>query len=291
MRALGIEVSDALARRWADWFAPTLQPFLVDAELAAAVGGVEDHPLVDEVRDTFCLYGAPDGVRCVWLDEQAFAELPRGRRASLLRAQRTYGRELVPSVRRWEPLLGGRAREQVDGHRFVWWPSLLAGVEEEVLVDHVEDGRWASRHEEVPERVWSAIEDLLPGARRLAGTFPGASGPNCFGAVMAAAGTPGAEQVWMQREPFEQWLATSTRPGGGDDDSGTVLVWRSPDGLVQHAAVTLGEGWALHKPSQGWMSPTKVLTVAECKASARAAGRRLSRRTLTRDGDAGRQTP
>lgn len=59
-----------------------------------------------------------------------------------------------------------------------------------------------------------------------------------------------------------------------------MLVWRSSTGLVQHAAVTLGGGWALHKPSQGWMSPVKVLAVAEVIGSARGADRRLSRRLM-----------
>ena len=73
----------------------------------------------------------------------------------------------------------------------------------------------------------------------------------------------------------------TVRPVLWNDDPGTVLVWRSPDGLVQHAAVTLGDGWALHKPSQGWMSPTKVLTVEECKASSREVGRRLERHRVS----------
>ncbi|MEU6782078.1 hypothetical protein ABZ912_22975 [Nonomuraea angiospora] len=49
---------------------------------------------------------------------------------------------------------------------------------------------------------------------------------------------------------------------------------------AQHAAVTLGDGWALHKPSQGWMSPTKVLASQDLKYSARARGQRLHRRHL-----------
>ncbi|WP_221632412.1 hypothetical protein [Oryzihumus leptocrescens] len=97
---------------------------------------------------------------------------------------------------------------------------------------------------------------------------------------MAASGVSDAATQWMQREPFEEWLAARTRPGGRDDRPGTVLVWRSAEGLVQHAAVTLGDGWALHKPSQGWMSPVKVLTVAEVLLSARCPGRRLTRRIL-----------
>lgn len=278
MRVLGIDVSPDLLERWVGWFAPEVQPFLADDALAAAVGGREQE-LTDEVRDTFCLYGPSEGLRHVWLDEQQLLDLPRVLRVRLVREQLAHERELVPSVRGWVDVVP-RVREQVDGHRFVWWPSLLAGHEQDVLTAYVEEGRRPSRHEEVPASVWSAATDVLPGARRLAGTFPPASGPNCFGAVMAAAGVGGAEDVWMLREPFEDWLATATRPGGRDDEPGTVLVWRSPDGLVQHAAVTLGSGWALHKPSQGWMSPTKALTVVECRASSRAPGRRLERRTL-----------
>ena len=84
----------------------------------------------------------------------------------------------------------------------------------------------------------------------------------------------------MLREPFEEWLSSTAAPGGSDDDAGTVLVWRSPDGLVQHAAVTIGGGYVLHKPSQGWMSPRKILTAKEAIASARQRGRRLTRYKL-----------
>ncbi|GAB3029611.1 hypothetical protein GCM10011376_14200 [Nocardioides flavus (ex Wang et al. 2016)] len=276
MHVLGIDVPSRLVERWAGWFAPSIQPFLADEALAVAVGGREEE-LGDEVRDTFCLYGPPGGLRHVWLDEDGLAALPRVLRARLVRAQVTWGREVVPSVRAWEPRLGAAVRRQADGHRFVWWPSLLARVESEALTDYVEEGRRPSRHDEVPEEVWGAAAGVVPGARRIAGTFPERSGPNCFGTVMAAAGVAGADEVWMLREPFEDWLAAHTRPGGRDEAPGTVLVWRAPSGLVEHAAVTLGGGWALHKPSQGWMSPTKVLTVVECLASSRATGRRLER--------------
>lgn len=282
MRALNIDVPDTLVKRWIEWFSPAMQPFLADESMAAAIG---DHagavPLSDEVRDTYCLYGLPTGVQYVWLDEQQFMALPRRRRAALVRAQRIYDRELVPSVRSWAPVVGDEARAQADGHRFVWWQSLLEGHEEQVLTQYIEEGRRASRHDEVPERVWDSAARTLPGARRLAGTFAPASGPNCFGTVMAAAGVVGADTVWMLREPFERWLSEKTRPNGDDAAPGTVLVWRSPDGLVQHAAITLGDGWVLHKPSQGWMSPTKVLTVPDCKASSRESGRRLERYAIT----------
>lgn len=130
-----------------------------------------------------------------------------------------------------------------------------------------------------PASVWRSAEAALPEVARLAGTFPDASGPNCFGSVMAAAGVAGAEAEWMMRQPFEEWLARSTAAGGRDENPGTVLVWRSAEG-AEHAAVTLGGGWAFHKPSQGWMSPRVVLTAADVVRSSRAQGLRLSRRRL-----------
>ncbi len=281
MRALNIEVADGLLERWVEWFSPAVQPFLADAELACFVGEqTTGASLSDEVRDTYCLYGLPSGLQYIWLDEGQFTTLPRPRRSALVRAQRTFGREIVPSVRSWIAVVGDQVRDQADGHRFVWWPTLLDGCEEIVLKDYIEDGRRPSRHDEVPENLWDSAARILPAARRLAGTFAAASGPNCFGTVMAAAGVCDADTVWVQREPFERWLTDETQPGGRDDAPGTVLVWRSPDGLAQHAAVTLGDGWILHKPSQGWMSPTKVLTIDECKASSRSSGRRLQRHTM-----------
>jgi hypothetical protein len=259
-----------------------VQPFLADAVLAASIGEhAGEVSLSDEVRDTYCLYGLPSGVQYVWLSEAQFLALPRRSRAALVRAQRNLDRELVPSVRSWASVVGDQARAQADGHRFVWWRSLLKGCEERVLRDYIEEGRRASRHDEVPESVWESAVRTLPHARRIAGSFATTSGPNCFGTVMAAAGVVDADTVWMQREPFERWLSEETRPNGDDAVPGTVLVWRSPDGLVQHAATTLGDGWVLHKPSQGWMSPNKVLTTLECKSSSRAAGRRLERYTIT----------
>ena len=209
-----------------------------------------------------------------------FFALSQLARAELVRGQCKLGRSLVPSVRSWPCLEAYGIRNQADGHRFVWWPSLLDGNEEEVLFSYLDDGRRNSRHTEVAGTVWRKASVLLPGAKELAGTFPRGSGPNCFGAVMSAAGIADAAEVWMQQETFDSWLTERTRPGGQDDAPGTVLVWYSPEGLAQHAAVTLGDGWAMHKPSQGWMSPTKVLSVPEVLSSARARGRRLTRRSL-----------
>ncbi|MDQ2850158.1 MAG: hypothetical protein M3Y49_05370, partial [Actinomycetota bacterium] len=258
-----------------------VQPFLVTADLASGLGE-QTHGVVltSELRDTYGLYEHPNHVQVVWLSETQFGDLSRPMRTFLVRAQHTFGRELVPSVRAWDSVVGDPAHTQADGHRFVWWPSLIAGHEELVLKNFVEEHRRASRHDDVTPGVWRAVNQTLPGAQRLAGTFAHASGLNCFGMVMAAAGGDHADTQGMLREPFEDWLWQNTRPGGGDTEVGTVLVWRSVDGLVQHAAVTLGQGWVLHKPSQGWMSPVKVLTLGQYKASSRVVGHHLERHSL-----------
>lgn len=248
MLVLGIEVTDALLARWRDWLMPERRPYALAPDLARELG-LEERigPLPPEARDTFELYGLGEDV-VVWLTAQEARSLPQEVRAAQPAAHRRPSRDEAATVRR--------------------------------IVAYIEDGRRPSRHREVGEATWRAIEGPLPRARALAGTFPDGSGPNCFGTVMAASGVGGAEKEWMQREPFESWLAERTVPGGRDEDAGTVLVWRSGDGLVQHAAVTLGDGWALHKPSQGWMSPVKVLGVRDVKLSSRAPGRFLKRRRL-----------
>lgn len=281
MRALNIDASGDLVENWVGWFAPRRQPFLVESGLAASMDlRSERSPLPAELRDTYEVYDLPEGLGFAWLDEEQFLSLPRTGRAAMVRAQRRFGREHVPSVKAWASLLGNQAREQADGHRFVWWPSLLVGMEQQVLTDYIEQGRRPSRHDVVPDHTWTGVMDLLPGAQLMAGRFATASGPNCFGTVMAAAGVPGADSVWMQREPFEHWLTESARTGGSDTDPGTVMVWRSRDGLAQHAAVTIGSGWALHKPSQGWFDPVKILSISDVKRSARSVGRLLQRYAL-----------
>lgn len=248
MLVLGIEVPDDLLERWLGWFAPPVQPFVIPPDLAASLKLDDDRDrLTPEVRDTFCLYGLGSSA-LVWLTEAGARRLPA-------------------AVRRSQP----------TPHR---WPASIAGRELGAVVTYVEKGRRPSRHRDVAPATWEAIASALPGARHLAGTFPARSGPNCFATVMAACGVEDAQEAWMLREPFEDWLAEHTAKGGRDGEPGTVLVWRSADGAAQHAALTLGDGWALHKPSQGWMSPTKVLTLGELKYSARAAGRRLHRHHL-----------
>ena len=282
MFSLGIEIEPELVARQADWLAPTLQPFLVLKDNTDSIGMAPvSGDLPAELRDTFEIYNVPDELACVLVGEEEFNDLGRTARSDLVRSQITFGREVIPSVRSAPADLRAQVSKQADGHRFVWWPSLLQGHQESVLGEYLRFGRRPSRHLEVAESLWENTRQTLPGARALAGTFPDASGPNCFGTVMAAAGRSEAADVWMLQEPFEDWLSSNAVPGGNDNDPGTVLVWRSPKGLAQHAAVTIGGGYAIHKPSQGWMSPRKVLTVPETIASARQTGRRLTRYTLT----------
>lgn len=100
--------------------------------------------------------------------------------------------------------------------------------------------------------------------------------------MLAAAGA-GSASDWTQREPFEEWLAARTRPVHGtqrDHLPGVVLVWRNHDGLAEHAAVTIGDGYTLNKPSQGWFSPHLVWTAQETIAASRYKGAVLSRHLI-----------
>jgi cell wall-associated NlpC family hydrolase len=86
----------------------------------------------------------------------------------------------------------------------------------------------------------------------------------------------------MQREPFEEWLAGTARATSNrsPETPGVVMVWRDASGQAEHAAVTLGSGWALHKPSQGWMSPSTVLRTSALIRSVRVNGLRMERYLL-----------
>ena len=72
---------------------------------------------------------------------------------------------------------------------------------------------------------------------------------------MAASGIASATDEWMQREPFLAWLASSSHPGGRDQEPGTVLMWRDNSGVPIHAAITIGDGWAFQKASGAWWTP------------------------------------
>lgn len=266
---LGIRVSHGLLERWREWFAPHHQPFRTDRLADDAPTGRRLQPSA-EVRDTFHMYGGT----WIWLQEVEFAQLPLKVRRALLFRREAIGRlsQLTSSARQ---LVGS---DQTDS-RIVWWPSRLHRVGDGPVLSYVEKGVRPSRHREVDSTVWSTCR-LLPGAADLAGTFAPGSGPNCFGTVMAAAGVRGAESEWMLREPFEKWLTENSVPIRGtarDHTPGVVLVWRDADALAAHAAVTVGNGYALSKPSQAWCSPRLVWTVPETIKASRYRGTTLSR--------------
>jgi hypothetical protein len=268
---LGIEVDASLVRRWAGWLAPTCQPFFLTAAEVVGLGFKSDPPTRDlpaELRDTYEVWNLAEGLEVVWLDEQEFHAQPSDVRAGLICAQVRHGRGAVPSISDWADILHAQVlQEQADGHRFVWWPTLVEPYLDAVLERAVSEGQLPCLRTSVPEEIWREAAPILPRARELSGTFAsGSRGGSvagddasfCFAAVMASAGVEGANDV-----AFEGWLAAHCLVGGSDDLPGTVLVWRNVDGNLHHAAVTLGGGWALHKPGQEWLSPRQVLAVSD----------------------------
>lgn len=269
--ALGIDVPPDLLARWREWFAPRRQPFNTTRLGGDAAGiGQPAEPTLS-LRDTFHVYGDENWT---WLEEPEFTALDLTTKRALLRGRAATGRlRQLPGDER---ALVGRCA--VDS-RVVWWPALLRRVGDQPLLDYAENGLPPSRHREVSCTTWSTCSQLLPEAVNLAGRFPASSGPNCFGAVLAAAGA-GSASDRTQREPFEKWLAAHSQPVRGtqlDHLPGVVLVWRDHEGLAEHAAVTIGEGCTLNKPSQGWFSPHLVWTVPETIAASRRRGAALSR--------------
>jgi len=281
---LGVPVGGPLLARWRGWLAPDAQPFVV--EEPSAFGFQKDHgsEVSPELRDTFKLWAISKDDPLTWLSEEEFTSLDRSSRAGLVRRQVRAGRGQVPAVRAWADLIDASVlRAQSDGHRFVWWPSLITDeILTPVLTRVVERQRLPSRHEEVPEATWRSCEEVVPGARSLGGTFAGGSGPNCFSTVMAASGQSEAGDAWVMQDQFQGWLGETTRQGGADQDPGTVLVWMDSSDLAQHAAVTLGDGWALEKASQEWHSPRAVTAVGDVIRTARYPGNHLRRFTLNR---------
>jgi hypothetical protein len=227
------------------------------------------------LRDTFHVYSDENWT---WLEEPEFTGLDLATKRALLHRRAATGR-----VRDLQACAHDLPKSSRVDSRLVWWPSLLRRVGDQPLLDYVENGLPPTRHREVTSSIWDSAARLLPGAADLAGKFPASSGPNCFASVLAAAGA-GAASEWTQREPFEEWLATRTKAVRGtqhDQLPGVVLVWRNHDGLAEHAAITIGDGYTLNKPSQGWFSPHLVWTVKETIAASRYRGARLNRYLMT----------
>ena len=154
---LGIEVGAALVRRWVGWLAPVCQPFFLTAGEVVELGLTPDHPEPDlpfPLRDTYQVWNLPQGLEVVWLDERVFHAQPREVRAELVRAQAGHGRGAVPTISGWADLLDARVLyEQADGHRFVWWPTLVEPCAEAVLMRFVSDDQLPCRRMSVPDDV------------------------------------------------------------------------------------------------------------------------------------------
>lgn len=268
VRVLGVDVDEDLLSRWRAWFAPGVQPFRVDRlhprvatllpPTAARAAAPTGPPAVsDEVRDAFGVHAGT----WAWFDEEGFDAL--------------HG-----DVRR--ALMAERRRSQ-DGRPLPPWPSAPAEHIDRLLVEWLSLGVRPSLHLGVGRDVWVRVARRLPVARALSGTYPSSSGPNSFGTVIAAAGDTLADHV-VHDDTFAAWLAANTRPVRGtlrDADPGVVLVWTHA-GRPTHAAVTIGGGWALHKPSDAWFSARTVRTVSEVVATLRRPGTRLVRRLIER---------
>jgi hypothetical protein len=279
VRVLGIDVPPELVVRWRRYLAPEVQPFFVDDRDGG--GAAPDPPLTHDLRCTYTAWRIQSPTTVRWLDEGSFSALPQPERARLVRRQVELGRGAVPTVRRWQERFGGeRLREQADGHRIVWWPSILDDDPEPPLLDRVEDGQLPSRHDEVSDATWHRCQDVVPGARSVAGAFPSASGPNCFGATLLAAGHPCPDGRGLH-DDIESFLRSSCTRGGRDDDPGTVLVWRDRDGRPFHSAITIGDGWAVEKPAETWWTPTIVADATQLVRINRSVGLRLERHRLT----------
>jgi hypothetical protein len=290
VRVLGIDVPADLHHAWRGWLAPASQPFFV----ADPDASHDRTALTPELGHTYRTWRLDAGLGVRWLDETAFLDLPRTERARLVRAQVSHGRGAVPSVRRWSTHVDvAPLQDMADGHRFVWWPSIVDRHPHEVLArvvaaapDGAAPDASPSRHREVGRRTWRATTAVVPRAEEVAGTFPTSSGPNCFGTVLGAAGVEGAEHECVLQDPFLEWLASAARPAprrepaGHRDRAGTVLVWRDAAGAPVHAAVTIGDGWALEKASGEWWTPRAIRPVAEVVRAARLPGQHLERHHL-----------
>lgn len=275
MRVLNIPVTPELLQRWRGFLAPERQPFFLTAAEAGrlGLGTVPRHAagLSPEERDTFWTWNVSrEAERVVWLSPQEFAGLSAQTRRELLRLQVQHGRGNVPLGRHFTDLLPG-----LSPGRFLWSAEQLSP---EVLARVLAYKERPCQRDSVPDAVWNTAVAVLPRVRELAGTFSDGPG-NCFGAVMGTTGMIGAEDTWVGRETFDAFLQERAASGGNDEQPGTLLVWRSKQG-VEHAAVTLGNGWAFHKPSQLWSSPRVVLPLRELILTNRAPGRRLERSRL-----------
>lgn len=278
MEILNCRIDNATLTAWKEHFAPTAQPFFVRRQfpLPSRSGSRWlDSSAVREAlslsaHDTFATYEvASDARHLLLLDEGAFEAMPPELRAGLLHGQLEVGRGGVYPMQDLTEHLTGSEIDQVStatsGGLVVWWPDLFAALSEatqaRLLAVFASDYRPPCRAELSP-RHWRQALRALPGILSRAGTFHPDSGPNCFGAIIEAFKGQHIQRR-TERNEFETWLRARVAKPGVTDELGTVLLWRDDHDALQHAAVSLGDGYAFHKEAQTWWSPWQVVRLTE----------------------------
>lgn len=213
-----------------------------------------------------------------------FDALPAETQRALLTAQVEFGRGQVYAWEQAAPLLD-EARDlalsrtvTVRDRRYVildtrLWRSLCAETQRRWLTAYLTaDNPPICQSSTLTPDQWARID--RPSIRRLAGTFPSASGPNCFSTVLAGlTRQPDTAHTiaenWLQQETFFDGLARRGHTRSEADVSSrqdAVLVWIDGAGVARHAALLLGGGLALNKHSQAWYSPWQILSVGDLLA-------------------------
>ena len=281
MQVLNCPVDEAMWRRWEAHFAPQAQPFFLSEDCVGTFAsqvrwtrrefGEMRTPL--SLNDTFQLYEvSAEATWALWLDDAAFFSLSASARRLLLEEQRRLGRGGVVALDDWLDKAGPAdsvlLEAAADDGSFVWWTSLwrklTPALRRRVLLSFVASDRLPCERHNLSEEHWQEVDARFPAVRSLAGTFVSESGANCLSTVVAACGVPAVAEVWLHPAPFSRWLETRATETNDFDALGTVLVWRSQD-EVQHAALCLGDGWALHKEAQAWFAPRQVTALSDVR--------------------------
>jgi hypothetical protein len=289
----GCPVDPALFAAWEQHWAHRAQPFFVSDTLVRRLppwprftrGEFRQSGIPLSLHDTFKTYDVVEPPWVLWLTYEAFAELGYAEQDDLLQEQRVFRRAGVFHLDE----LAGRAditkiAPLVTGAYFVWWPRFWKSLQKteryRVLRAFVESDRLPCRRSELSPAAWRRVAMRLPGARDVAGSFLPDSGGNCLATVMAAFGASAVADRWIHPEPFERWLGRASRlsehsaqPPLRSADLGRVLVWRDEHARVQHAAVSLGAGYILHKEAQGWYAPRQVSSLEDVWARWQDSGR------------------
>lgn len=297
LEILNCRIDNATLTAWKEHFAPTAQPFFVRRQfpLPSRSGSRWlDSSAVREAlslsaHDTFATYEvASDARHLLLLDEGAFESLPPELRAELLHEQLAVGRGGVVQV---HDLTEHLTRSEIDrvtaaasDGLVVWWPSLFATLSDatqaRLLADFASDDRPPCRRAELSPEHWRRALRAISGIPSRAGTFHPDSGPNCFGAVIEAF-TGRHITRRTERYEFETWLGARVAGPGAAEELGTVLLWRDDHNALQHAAVSLGDGYAFHKEAQTWWSPWQVVRLTEVIERWQDAGAMTSVRLAT----------